>query len=72
MIIEPTSLEGMVWRDHLSGKGDRTVDARQSECMVYHVPEDSGPIEQIPLPSVQPRAVLPIPAETTDAVYQIE
>jgi hypothetical protein len=72
MLIEPTSLEAMVWRDHLRGKHSGTFDARPSACEAYNSLEDSGPLEQIPLPSVQPRPLLPIPEETMGAVHQIE
>lgn len=72
MIIEPTSLEGMVWRDHLRARHSRTFDARPSPYQAYNLLEDSGPLEQIPLPSVQPRPLLPIPEETMGAGYQIE
>jgi hypothetical protein len=72
MMIEPTSLEGMVWRDHLRAKhAERSMLAHRS-VQAYNSPEDSGPLEQIPLPSEQPRPLLPIPIETTGAGYQVE
>jgi hypothetical protein len=71
MLIEPTSLEAMVWRDHLRAKHSSTFDARPPQRHAYNFPEDSGPLEQIPLPAVQPRPLLPTPEEATGSDHRL-
>jgi hypothetical protein len=63
MVIEPTSLEGMVWRDYLRSGHGRTAQFHHSECFVEAVWEETDQFEPVPMPAPESEHLLPIPAE---------
>jgi hypothetical protein len=65
MLIEPTSLEGMVWRDHLRAKHGRTGAPTDCQSVVDEGDwNDAESLELVPVPEVIDDS-LQYPAEIT-------
>jgi hypothetical protein len=71
MIIEPTSLEAMVWRDHLRAKHGQASDFHYSGLLVYDWPAQIDSVEELPVPPIRSEQTLPAPREPTGGSHRL-
>jgi hypothetical protein len=64
MVIEPTSLEGMVWRDHLRAGHGRIAETRNCQTPLDAQWVEPEWLEAVPVPAISEDS-LPSPAGTT-------